>query len=40
MGALAGALGAPIGLTLGASVTLLYAALLALKGRTIRTYKD
>ena len=40
MGAVAGALGAPIGLTLGASVTLLYAALLALRGRTIRTYKD
>lgn len=40
MGAVAGALGAPIGLTLGASVTLLYAALLALSGRTIRTYKD
>ena len=40
MGAVAGALGPPIGLTLGASVTLLYAALLALKGRTIRTYKS
>jgi MFS family permease len=40
MGVLAGSLGAPLGLTLGASVTLLYAALLALRGRTIRQYKD
>jgi MFS family permease len=39
MGAVAGALGAPIGLTLGASVTLVYVALLALRGRTIRQYK-
>jgi MFS family permease len=40
MGVVAGALGAPLGLTLGASVTLAYVALLALKGRTIRQYKD
>lgn len=39
MGVVAGALGAPIGLTLGASVTLVYVALLALRGRTIRLYK-
>jgi hypothetical protein len=39
MGFVAGALGAPIGLTLGASVTLLYVGLLALRGRTIRLYK-
>jgi MFS family permease len=39
MGAVAGALGAPLGLTLGASVTLAYTALLALRGRTIRRYK-
>lgn len=40
MGFVAGALGAPVALTLGASVTLAYVALLALKGRTIRQYKD
>jgi MFS family permease len=40
MGFVAAALGAPLGLTLGASVTLAYVALLALKGRTIRQYKD
>jgi MFS family permease len=40
MGAVASALGPPLGLTLGASVTLVYAALLALRGRTIRQYKD
>jgi len=40
MGAVAGALGAPLGLTLGASVTLMYSALLALRGRTIRQYKS
>jgi hypothetical protein len=39
MGAVAGALGAPLALTLGASVTLAYAMLLALRGRTIRRYK-
>jgi MFS family permease len=39
MGALASALGAPLALTLGASVTVAYTALLALRGRTIRFYK-
>ncbi len=39
MGAVAGALGAPLGLTLGAGVTLAYAAWLALRGRTIRQFK-
>jgi MFS family permease len=39
MGAVAAQLGAPLALTLGASVTLACAALLALKGRTIRRYK-
>ena len=39
MGALAAAVGAPLALTLGASVTLAYAALLTLRGRTIRQYK-
>ena len=39
MGALATALGAPVALTLSASVTLAYAALLTLRGRTIRQYK-
>lgn len=39
MGALASALGAPLALTLGASVTVAYTALLALRGRTIRIYK-
>jgi MFS family permease len=39
MGAFAGALGAPLALTLGASVTLAYTALLAIRGRTIRQYK-
>jgi MFS family permease len=40
MGAFASALGAPLALTLGASVTLAYTALLAPRGRTIRQYKD
>ena len=39
MGALAAQLGAPLALTLGASVTLAYAAILSLRGRTIRRYK-
>jgi MFS family permease len=39
MGAVAAQLGAPLALTLGASVTLLYAATLSLRGRTIRRYK-
>ena len=39
MGALAAAVGAPLALTLGASVTLAYVALLSLRGRTIRQYK-
>jgi MFS family permease len=40
MGALAGALTAPVALTLGASVTLLYAAWLSLAGRTVRNYRS
>jgi hypothetical protein len=40
LGAVASALGAPLALTLGASVTVAYAALLALRGRTIRRYKS
>jgi MFS family permease len=39
MGALAGALGGPVALTLGACVTLGYAAFLAIAGRTVRDYK-
>jgi MFS family permease len=39
MGALAAHLGAPLALTLGASVTLACAAFLTLKARTIRRYK-
>jgi MFS family permease len=39
MGAVAAQLGAPLALTLGASVTLVYAATLSLRGRTIRRYK-
>ena len=39
MGAFAAALGAPLALTLGASVTLAYTALLAIRWRTIRQYK-
>jgi MFS family permease len=40
MGFLAGSLGAPLALTLGASVTLLYAAWLTITGRTVRDYKN
>ena len=39
MGAVAAQVGAPLALTLGASVTLVYAATLSLRGRTIRRYK-
>jgi len=39
MGAVAAQLGAPLALTLGASVTLVYAAMLSLRGNTIRRYK-
>ncbi|HTD77318.1 MAG TPA: MFS transporter [Chloroflexota bacterium] len=39
MGAVAAQVGVPLALTLGASVTLVYAATLSLRGRTIRRYK-
>jgi len=38
MGALAGSLGAPLALTVGASVTLFYAVWLSVAGRTVRDY--
>ncbi len=40
MGVLAGALGAPLALTLGASVTLAYAVWLGVAGRTVRDYQS
>jgi MFS family permease len=40
MGALAGSLGAPVALTLGASVTLFYAVWLSVAGRTVRDYTN
>ncbi len=40
MGALAASLGAPLALTAGASVTLLYALWLSVAGRTVRDYQN
>jgi MFS family permease len=40
MGALAGTVGAPVALTLGASVTLAYAIWLSVTGRTVRDYRN
>src|SRR5204862_212944 len=40
MGALAGVVGAPVALTIGASVTLLYAIWLSVAGRTVRDYSS
>jgi len=40
MGALAASLGAPLALTAGASVTLLYAVWLSVAGRTVRDYTN
>jgi MFS family permease len=40
MGALAGALGAPLALTAGASVTILYAVWLAVAGHTVKEYRS
>ncbi len=40
MGALAAQLGAPLALSLGAAVTIAYAAFLAVYGTTVKSYKD